>query len=208
MEDSSEKIKKEKRIFCFSHRTYVVYKLLLANEEFTQILITFYNIVIEKGIILERWRNMIDTMIEKGKRPYIDKLRIIELIEGDLQLIIRIYVGLRNDRNIQKNKNISYFNFGSRKNYSIKSALLEKRLIYDSSKYNNEITIHLLSDLEACYDRQIPSIGGMVEEAVGVDRRAIMLITKIIETMRHHISIGFRISKASYGGPHEKLVGT
>ena len=52
----------------FSNRTYVVCKLLLANEEFTQILITFYNTVIKKGIILERWRNMIDIMIEIFRR--------------------------------------------------------------------------------------------------------------------------------------------
>ena len=118
-----------------------------------QMLITFYNLVIKNGIVLERWRNMIDTMIEKGKGPYIEKLRIIELIEGDLQLIIRIYIGLRNDKNIQKDKRILHFNFGSRKNYSIQSASLEKRLIYDTSKYNNEPTIHLLLDQEACYNR-------------------------------------------------------
>ena len=114
-------------------------------------------------------------MLDKGKGLILGKLRIIELIEGDLQLIIRLYVGLRNDQNIKRSKKLSTFNFGSRKNYSIESALLEKRLIYDTSKYNNEPTIHLISDLEACYDRQIPSIGGIVEEALGVNRDAIQL---------------------------------
>ena len=92
-------------------------------------------------------------MIKKGKGLFIDKLRIIQLIEGDLQLIISIYVGLSNYRNIRSDKRILHFNFDSPKDYSIKSVLLEKCLIYDSSKYHNKPTMHLLSDLEACYDR-------------------------------------------------------
>ena len=65
-------------------------------------------------------------MLNKGKGPVLGKLRIIELIEGDLQLIIRLCAGLRNNRNIKKDSRLSHFNFGSRQNYSIESALLEK----------------------------------------------------------------------------------
>ena len=113
----------------------------------------FYNLAIVKGIVLERWRIVLDVMLEKEKGALLGKLRVIELIEGDLQIIIRIYVGLRNDGNIRGDNRLSTFNFGYRKQYSIESALLKKRLIYDTSKYNNEPIIHLLSDLEACYDR-------------------------------------------------------
>ena len=136
------------------------------------------------------------------------KLRIIELIEGNLQIITRIYVGLRNDNNIEKDDRLSKYNFGSRKHYSIKSALLEKRLIYDTSKYTSEPTIYLLSDLEACYDRQIPSLGGIVEEALGVNRNAIKVICNTVSQFKHFICTGFGISKESYGGPEEQLTGT
>ena len=112
-------------------------------------------------------------MIEKGKGPILGKLRVIELIEGDLQTIVRTYVELRNDYSIKNDSRLSHFNFDSRKHYSIESALLGKRLIYDTSKYDNESTMHLISDLEAFYDRQIPAIGEIVEEALGVDRKAI-----------------------------------
>ena len=69
-----------------------------------------------------------------------------------------MYVGLRNDANIEQNDKLLKYNFGSRKNYSIESALLEKMLLYETSKYTSEPTVHLLSDLEACYDRQIPAL--------------------------------------------------
>ena len=101
---------------------------------------------------------------------------------------------MRNDDNIKNDERLSKFNFGSRKQYSIESALLEKRLLYDMSKYNNEPTIHLLSDLEVCYDFQIPAISRMVEEALGIDRKAITLIAKTIATFKHFIYTGFGIS--------------
>ena len=144
----------------------------------------------------------------KEKGVILEKLRIIELIEEDFQIIIQMYVGLRNDKNIKNGIRLSKFNFGFRKQYSIESTLLEKRLIYDISKYNNEPTIYLLSDLEACYDWQIPAIGGIIEEALGVDRKAINMITKTVLTFRHFVCTGFGISKESYGGKYEKLIGT
>ena len=110
----------------FSQRTYVVYKLVVDNEEFMDMLIMFYNLAIAKGIVLNRWRYVLDTMLDKGKGLVLGKLRIIELIEGDLQLIIRMYAGLRNNVNIKKDSRLSNFNFGSRQNYSIESVFLEK----------------------------------------------------------------------------------
>ena len=172
------------------------------------ILILFYNLVLQKGIVLERWRNILDIIIEKGKGPVLRKLRIIELIEGDLQIIVRIYIGWRNDSNIKIDERLSKFNFGSRKHYSIDSALLEKRLVYDTSKYNNKPTIHLLSDLEACYDRQIPSLGRIVEEALGVNRKAIKLLCNTVSRFKHFTCTGFGISKKYYGRLNEKLTGT
>ena len=136
----------------FSKRIYVVYKIIARNNRFIYVLLLFYNLVLKKGIVLNRWRNILDAILEKGKGPVLGKLRIIELIEGDLQIIIRMYVGWRNNKNIKSDSRLSKFNFRSRKHYSIDSALLEKRLLYDTSKYNNELTVHLLSDLEACYD--------------------------------------------------------
>ena len=41
-------------------------------------------------------------MIEKGKGPRINKLRTIQLIEADIQLIIWIIIGVRNKNNIEK----------------------------------------------------------------------------------------------------------
>ena len=43
---------------------------------------------------------------------------------------------------------------------------------------------------------------------MGVDRKAIQLITKTVETFKHFVRTGFGISKYSYGGKDEILAGT
>ena len=40
-------------------------------------------------------------------------------------------------------------------------------------KKTEEVFSYAISDLESCYDRQLPKIGGVVEKSVGVNREAI-----------------------------------
>ena len=54
---------------------------------------------------------------------------------------------------IKKDLRISKFNFGSRKFYLIKEAILEKRIIYKNSKSNKIPTTYVITDLAAYYDR-------------------------------------------------------
>ena len=59
--------------------------------------------------------------------------------------------------------------------------------------------MHLLPNLEACYNRQFPAIGGIVWEAVGVDRMVIALMLKVVETFKHFVCTSFRISNEICG---------
>ena len=77
---------------------------------------------------------VLDIMLDKGKGIIIGKLRTIQLVEADLQLLMRIFVGNRTSGLIKDDPSISKFNFRSRKLYSIDEAILEKRLIYKSSR--------------------------------------------------------------------------
>ena len=44
------------------------------------------------------------------------------------------------------------FNHRLRKNYLIQNALLEKRLLCNSSYYTQLPTVHVITDLKACYN--------------------------------------------------------
>ena len=72
-------------------------------------------------------------MIEKGKGSTVGKLRIIQLIEANLQMIMRIFMNYRNKEKIESDPRISKANYGSHNRYLIENTILEKRLIYNHS---------------------------------------------------------------------------
>ena len=91
-------------------------------------------------------------IIEKGKGPVLGKLRNITLIEGDLQMMIRYHLYSENEEIIEADARFSKVNYGSRKNFSIETVLLEKRLILDNILIVTKPTIYTLTDLKSCYD--------------------------------------------------------
>ena len=66
---------------------------------------------------------------------------------------MRIFLGDEDEEVIESDSRFSKVNYGSRKNYSIESALLEKRLIFDSSILSCKLIMYNLTDLQSCYDR-------------------------------------------------------
>ena len=65
-------------------RTHAVFKYALHCTKFTEMLLHFYNTIITKEYYLNRWTNIIEVMLEKGKGPIINKICTIQLIEADL----------------------------------------------------------------------------------------------------------------------------
>ena len=63
----------------------------------------------------------------------LNKLRNATLTEADLQRGIRVQLDPREEELIKNNNRFSKENYSLRKNYSIESAMLEKRLILDNS---------------------------------------------------------------------------
>jgi len=130
------------------------------------------------------------------------------LIEADLQILLHLCFGLRNEGEIEDDCRIFKFNFGARKNYSVENENLEKRLLYESNLFTENKMVHYMSDLEACYNRYIPEIGFMVEEAVGVHCSSATLFAKLIPRFEHKLCSSYGISEIVYGGEVDLLGGS
>ena len=90
----------------------------------------------------------------------------------------------------------------------MESSLLEKRLIFDHAKRTEEEIVRTTSYLEAFYDRQLPNIGGIAEESIGVNRGAITLFAKVLPRHGHHAGSSHGVNAESCGGEHALLGGT
>ena len=63
---------------------------------------------------------------------------------------MRVFISNWNVRQIEKDSQVSKYSYGSRKQYLIEIALLEKRLIYDASMWMRVSTIYIMTDLAVC----------------------------------------------------------
>ena len=121
---------------------------------------------------------------------------------------MRIALSSEDKELIEHDKRFSIANYGSRRNYSIESAILEKRLIIDNSLNTLNHTIYNFIDLKSCYDRQLPNLGSIVEESVGRKRKPMILYTKIMLKFRKYVSTGYGISSKYYSGKIRELAET
>ena len=80
--------------------------------------------------------------------------------------------------------------------------------MYDLAARDRCKMMHTISDLKACYDRQLPNIGCLVEEAIGVEHEPAKLFARILPVMNHYICTSFGISENYYGSDIFKLGGT
>ena len=109
----------------FSKWNYSAYKCALESEKMTKILVRFYNTIVLTGYYLKRWTKLLAVTLEEGKWLILCKLPTKQLIEVDLQLLMRMFVGGRTESAIEIAQRTSKFNYGSRANYSIENAILE-----------------------------------------------------------------------------------
>ena len=66
----------------------VCYKL----ERMTTVLVHLHNATLKHKHYPKRWLDVLDVMIEKGKGSRINKLRVIQIVEADLQLLMRTFL--------------------------------------------------------------------------------------------------------------------
>mmetsp|Transcript_23606 Transcript_23606/g.35849 ORF Transcript_23606/g.35849 Transcript_23606/m.35849 type:complete len:196 (+) Transcript_23606:495-1082(+) len=79
-----------------SGRNYSLYKSILHFPYTTNLIVKLLSTCTEKQIILSRWKQVIQVMLCKYPGNYkLDKLRVIQLLEADLNMYLRIVWGKR-----------------------------------------------------------------------------------------------------------------
>ena len=87
-----------------------------------------------------------------------------------------MYLRADKEELIENNRQFSIANYGSRKNYYIKMAILQKQLVFDNSLLEMKPTACYFTDLQLCYSRQLSNAGSAVEELVGQNSAAMKLL--------------------------------
>ena len=70
-------------------------------EVIVEVLVKFYNGFIKHNNYPRRQLKVVDLMLEKGKGPRLKKLRMLEMIEVDLQLVMRMHLGSKMNERVE-----------------------------------------------------------------------------------------------------------
>ena len=65
----------------------------LESSRMTKLLVKFYDSILKHEYHPNRWLDALDVMLEKGKGNTINKLRVMQITEADLQLMMLMFLG-------------------------------------------------------------------------------------------------------------------
>eukprot|EP00957_Ditylum_brightwellii_P184577 14057768-Ditylum_brightwellii.AAC.1 len=140
------------------------------------------------GFTPSRWEKAIDCMLEKDPSdPKIDCLRIIVIVEGDMNAIMKVIWNQRLVPVAEKTQFLSPVQFGNRKEQTALDALLLKVVTMGCIclfRLNGAI---LNNDASTCYDRMIPEVSSVHLQSLGLPDNATNCSVLINKNMKRSI---------------------
>jgi hypothetical protein len=159
------------------------------------------------GYCPERWKHLIDVMLEKI--PGVarsNKLRIIQLLEADLNQVLRIAFA-RNITRLAKTHEsvISKHQYG-RSHKTCISPVLNKLLTIQLLIQKKTNGIVFDNDAKGCYDQIVSGISLATLRRLGYSKESVRMLGRLWAQMQQHICTGFGILETKYGSTMEKLL--
>jgi hypothetical protein len=162
---------------------------------------------LDAGFCPERWKQAVDVLLEKV--PGIsrsDKLRIIQLLEADLNQVLRISFA-RNITRLAKDHEgiISEHQYG-RAHKTCMTTVLNKLLTIQILIQKKVEGIVFDNDAKGCYDRIISGIALACLKRICYSSNSVRMLGILWAQLEHHISTGYVVSDKTYSSTLEKLL--
>ena len=178
-----------------------------AVESSTLVKIQRYLMVLpfEMGFVPIRWRRTVQLMLEKDPgRPWLHRLRIIELFDAQLNAALQIIVGRKMVYNALKRKLLHPAAFGSVPGKTAPSAVLHKLLQIENLRLNKKSGALFECDATGCYDRILPSLQGIHTRRLGLSKNTAKVVSESLIKSNRHVGTRHGTSKDSYISTEEE----
>ena len=125
------------------------------------------------GFTYDRWAVSYHCMLQKLNRPYIHKLRIIQLFEGDFNGGLKYLLGRQMMKHLIKTGVIDEHAYGSIPGMSSQEAMQTLQYIYENHRIMKKDLIALFNDAAGCYDRVRPNQAKICSRRLGCPKSII-----------------------------------
>jgi hypothetical protein len=170
-----------------------------------------HSLLIEKafrhGFSYPRWQESWHCMLQKKDKPYIHRLRIIQLFEGDFNGALKYLLGRLLMYHIVKNDECDKQAFGSIPGRTAHDALITLQLLYDNARINKTVIASMFNDAAGCYDRIRPLLSSICMWRVGCPGSVAYCHGLTQRKMIHRVKTNRGISKGYISwGPYQTVL--
>lgn len=190
-----------------SNRHIGIYKSIAHHDELTDLRCSFQTICLTLAQPLDRHLIIYDTPFEKlDGNPRHDKLRIIQILEADLNQLLPVLWSSRLAKLIDEYdiRHPAQSAYGKGRD-TIRIGL-SKTIINDYTHLNFLTNVLVDLDASAACDRLTPHGQQLTTMRNGVAKEPVELLAKLIRTATHHIATAHGVSETSYTSTKEKPV--
>ena len=159
----------------------------LQNEYIMELHSTMTWAAFAMGITFKRWTISWHCMIKKLEEPYINKLRIIQLFEGDFNGGLKYLLGKLFMKKLIKEKSIDPSAYGSIPGKDAVEAMMALQYLYDNHRILRKDLIVVFNDAEGCYDRVRPNHSEICSLCLGCSKNIMKTHTATQNEMKHHV---------------------
>ena len=147
-------------------------------------------------------------MLEKTKGcARVDKLRVIQLMEVDLNMALCIIFGRRLIHRAEDRGTIPLTQWGSRPNRSSTDAILLKWISYDGLSLCRKSAIIFNNDCKAAFDQMIPSVGGIALCRIGASFSSVSTLLQTLQQMKYQVKTALGLSEESFSNAEDWVLG-
>ena len=174
------------------------YRMFCEDDDLAAFHALFIMMPFRYGFTLTRWQQSVHFMLQKISVPKWEKLRIIQLMEGDFNGGLRYLFGRKLMRYADTTNINSESTYGGRKSKNCHEALARIQMAKESFRIMRIPAISIDVDASACFDRQLRNLIGITNRRTGATKEMNQCQTKTLEKMKHHVKIAQGVSTDSF----------
>jgi len=192
---------KERTTTSPSGRHYGHFKVLL--DKLPKVFRDLYEInriVLQRGIILERWKVTVTVLIPKEEgKPKIHRLRPLHIVEPEVNALAKALWASKLMRLAEATNNMSNDQYGGRKSRQAQSAVLNKILYYDVNRMQMKEAQYDDIDMKSNYDRELVRlVSAEARIKLGLHECDANFMIDFVESQKFHVKTAFGISEDNY----------
>lgn len=171
------------------------WKAALERERIMKVHSFFMWAAFQFGFSFERWEVSWHVMLQKKDKPYSQKMRIIQLFEGDFNGALKYILGRKLMWHITSNGLVDADTYGSRIGKTATEAILNLQLIFDNCRIWKRNMGMIFNDADGCFDRIPPALADIALRRLGCPKNVVRTHTCAQQKMKHYVKTGSGVSK-------------